>query len=1478
MPKRRANELFDVDELPSTKRWRPWRSRDDESQQIEESQANDNLTVSAQPQNAEPAGKIQPYYFDNVTIKSEIIPVFDPEKSDIFAHQWVSKIEQLSTIYNWSDAAKCYYMQSRLGGMARQWHSSLKNYDLSWSDWKQELLKAFPCNVDYAEALREMLTRKKHINESMAQYYYQKIAMLSKLDISGDKAVACVIDGLPIYLKAPARAGNYKTVTDLYSNFLAIMEDTKPKLTPMRFRNDAPKTTNDPPPSSSQSKDSRRGPVCFLCNDIGHTVRRCPKNQNRPTCTHCGKVGHVIEKCYFKLGKLEENRTNPTTSINYITSEVNNTYFMNVDINGTNVIAYFDSGAKINVASPEIARKLNLSLSPCDLAIGSFGGGHTKAKGAQEVDIIVNNIHFRTTLVITDWSLPGVQLILGQPIINDPRINFMVNGTTLRIENATENITPVTQLPEILLIEDIDTSECRIKVYCSETTVVPPRSTAAINVNLEDSKVDYDVFVECRSCCHEVRDYSIPSTLLSGSTGIINVRNNSHLPLLLEKGDLLARGDRCFEGNSEQNQRDLTLTDSSKDNILLINSENIRCDLEDPDIKLKLKSLLEEYADCFSSSTKELGCTDKIKMEIKLTSEKPVCYRPYRMSMPEKAIVRDKIQDLLENNIIRESNSPYSSPIILVKKKNGDYRLCVDFRKLNNVTVKDKYPLPIIEEQVEKLGGKQIFTSLDMSQGFYQIPLQKESIAKTGFITPEGHYEFLRMPFGLANSPSVYQRLMDKILGPLRFDNVLPYMDDLLIASNNEDEALNTLRTVLDIIRDAKLTLNLDKCRFLQKEIQYLGYDISSNGIRPGQKKIDAVTKFKEPSNVHELRMFLGLTSYFRKFVRSYAIIAHDLYKLLKKNEPWVWSQSHQDAFNTLKKILTTRPVLALYDHTAETEVHTDASSKGLAGILLQRSNNQMRPVAYFSRKTSREESVYHSYELEALAVVESLKRFRIYLAGIEFKVVTDCSAVRETFEKRDLLPRIARWWLSIQEYNFNVIHRPGSTHKHVDALSRTPLDEPNKSEVLVLDLLDWVVCIQNQDSKLQVIRDKLENHVNDPDVQNNYVLKDNKVYRKCTNNQLRLVVPKYSRWNIMRRYHDDIGHPGLKRCETLIKESLWFPKMTRFVRKYVNSCLDCAYKRGQYGKLEGQLHPIEKITEPLHTLHIDHAGPFCKSRKGSSYLFVVVDSFTKFVWAKACRTTKTAEVIEKLNEIFCMFGYPKRIISDSGTAFTSKTFKEFCVKNQIKHVKNAVASPRSNGQVERFNRTLIEAINKSTKEERDWDICLGKVTWGINNTINSTTGFTAYKLMFQASRSLLQGIVENTMETEQTARDNYDQAKRNIENKAVAMKKRFDSKRRKPTQYQVKDLVLWNKSEAATKDVRRKLKEKYSGPYKITKCLGNDRYIITALKGLKGYKKFSAVVASDVLRRFVNDTDSESDSNDSSVDSTEELIDLLEG
>lgn len=580
------------------------------------------------------------------------------------------------------------------------------------------------------------------------------------------------------------------------------------------------------------------------------------------------------------------------------------------------------------------------------------------------------------------------------------------------------------------------------------------------------------------------------------------------------------------------------------------------------------------------------------------------------------------------------------------------------------------------------------------------------------------------------------------------------------------------------------------------------------------------------------------------------------------------------NSFNKIKELLTTRPLLSIFDSNLITELHTDASSKGIAGILMQHHINGLKPTMYFSRATTREESVYHSYELETLAVIESIKRFRVYLVGIHFKIVTDCSAVRSTFNKKDLLPRIARWWLSIQDYDFEVEHRPGNKMSHVDALSRNTASCAI-AEIMVIQTDDWLYCVQSQDEDITSIRNRLKQNNCCPELRNTYSVKNDRLYRQTVDGKYKLVIPKYCRFSLLRKFHDDIGHIGLEKCDKLVKSQFWFRGMTRFIRKYVNACMDCAYKRGQYGKKEGFLFPIRKPTEPLHTWHVDHLGPFIRS-SGFSYILMVVDSFSKYLFARPTRTTNSKEAVHALSDLFSMFGVPKRIISDCGKAFKSKNFRDFCLKFKTKHILNTVASPRSNGQVERYNRTLLNCINTSIESELEWYEKLPQIILGINNTINASTGLTPHKLMFGFDKSILGDLGENSIDDINRDRDRQIASSR-MDKQSQAMEKYFNRKRKESTKYSIGELVLWSGSNKDAKESNRKTGTRFGGPYKITKTIGNDRYEIVALKGMKGYKRYRVTVSAEQLRPFSGGVIEDSES-DSEATSTEELIDLLEG
>lgn len=383
--------------------------------------------------------------------------------------------------------------------------------------------------------------------------------------------------------------------------------------------------------------------------------------------------------------------------------------------------------------------------------------------------------------------------------------------------------------------------------------------------------------------------------------------------------------------------------------------------------------------------------------------------RPYRLSPTERDVVRSKINELLNANIIKPSCSPYASPIILVRKKDGSDRICVDYRELNSNTVPDKYPLPLISDQINRLHGAHYFTSLDMASGFHQIPVNLDSIEKTAFVTPEGQYEYLTMPFGLINAPSVYQRAIDIALGDLRNTIAIVYIDDVLIPSNSISEGLERFETVVDALVRAGFSFNFKKCSFLKLEVQYLGYLIRGGVNSPIPRT---------PTQAQ----FLGLSSYFRQFIKNFSKIAIPLYHLTTISAKTIkWLPVHENARQKLISLLSTEPVLTIFDPVLPIELYTDASSEGYGAVLLQKKDCKLHPVSYYSKRTTEVESRYHSYELETLAVVNAIKNYRHFLHGKHFTVLTDCNSLKASRNKVDLTPRVHRWWAFLQSFDFEI-------------------------------------------------------------------------------------------------------------------------------------------------------------------------------------------------------------------------------------------------------------------------------------------------------------------------------------------------------------------------------------------------------------------------------------------------------------------------
>lgn len=1395
---------------------------------------------------------------------TNVLPEFDPTCKDQTILTWLTKVEECAEIYGWNEREVIHFALPKLTGIAKTWYQGLDTVLYSWSEWKRKLIESFPCKDDYAELLMEMLAKRVRYGESLEHYYYSKINLINRCGIKGGKAVDCLVHGIEDRaIRVGAQAAQFKEPEDV----LKYLKTVKPG----HSRETAEKSKSERKGQSNTNKfkppDLSNKIKCHNCNEDGHKSFKCSKSPSK--CTFCGREGHLDLYCRTKQNNNanENKQALETKQVKQValldnTENSNEKYLIEIEVKGKPLIAYVDLGSQCTLVKESIAKELGLNYNSDKLPIlRGIGGYHVQPLGEAQVDMSVQGIEENVGILVVDDSIIKYPVLLGHTFTEKPNIT-------------------ITKTPNQIIFEKLLDSKVFLMAY--EDTNLEPNELVAVTVR-SPTKCQGTIFVNgsVRGQINK-EHYLLPGGYtLENGLGKVLVHNLSSNVLTLRKGSLITRAvpvspvTRSFD----------VLPVSFDDNLV---KESVHCGEQiSANQKNGLLELLAKYSDCFSSGLKDLGFTTMGEMKIELENSDPVVYRPYRLSYGERSQVREMVQEMLDTGIVRESSSPYASPIVLVKKKTGEKRLCVDYRALNRRTKKDHYPLPLIEDQLDRLSGNTLFVSLDLASGYYQIPIEEKSQDKTAFVTPDGQFEFTRMPFGLVNAPSVFQRTINKILSDAKSKYALVYMDDVLVPARSFEEGMSRLEEVLTLLKKGGLTLKLAKCKFFYDSIDFLGFQIGAGGIQPGIRKTDAISKFPVPKTQHELRQFLGLASFFRRFVRGFAIMAGPLTDLLRKDAEWTWGAQQDESFQKLKSVLTTRPVLALYDPKRETQVHTDASKHGVAGILLQKGDDGLlKPVSFFSRKTTPDEQKYHSFELETLAVVSALNRFRVYLIGMPFKVLTDCNALRTTLTKKDLIPRIARWWVQLQEFDCEIEYRPGTRMQHVDALSRNPVEEAVE-EHHVLDVLnvgteDWIATVQSSDSEVVRIKEILTDpdSVKVMDILKNYKLKNGKVYRIMGegDNDIRWLVPKGVRWQIAKMNHDDVGHFSFEKTLTRIKQAYWFPKMRKFIKKYVGSCLECAYHKGISGKQEGELHPIPKVGIPFHTIHADHLGPFIKSKRGNCYLLVIIDGFTKYINITPVRNTKSNTSIKVFQEHISYFGAPTRIITDQGTSFTSNSFRKFTKSTGIKHILNAVATPRANGQVERFNRTILDALSAKThgKDDRSWDDYVPDIQIGLNTTIHKTTGKSPSELLFgfkinSGSENVLAEIIDDTRDASSSNLEQIrEQASERIIEQQRRDKYRFDSKRKSKHTYAVGDLVSVNR-EVPSDGRSKKLVNKYQGPYRITKLLPNDRFAIedTPLTRKPGRPLYDAIVAIDKLKPwlvFNKNYDSSENSDDNAI------------
>jgi len=789
------------------------------------------------------------------------------------------------------------------------------------------------------------------------------------------------------------------------------------------------------------------------------------------------------------------------------------------------------------------------------------------------------------------------------------------------------------------------------------------------------------------------------------------------------------------------------------------------CPLQDHDME-QLLHLLTEFHDIFSIEDGERGETDWVKMSIDTGKATPVRQQPRRVPFAARSEIARQLKLMQDNGVIQPSNSPWASPIVLVRKKDGTMRFCIDYRKLNMVTKADKYPLPRIDDLLDQLGKAQYFSTLDLAAGYWQIRVDEDSQEKTAFTTQQGLYEFRVMPFGLTNAPAVFQRLMQTVIGGLNPpdgpDFVCVYIDDLLVFSNSLEDHLQHLHMVMDRLRQAKLKLKPAKCHFVRQSVEFLGHVITPLGLQPNPRQTAAVQEFPVPQSLHQLRQFLGLTSYYRRFIKQYAKMAAPLYRLTKKDSKWVWDEWCQQAFKSLKQKLVQSPVLMYPDFEKKFVLETDASLSGLGAVLSQTKDSFLHAVSFASRSLSSPEKNYSITELETLAVVWAVQHYRAYLYGHEVEIITDHSAVKSILEAPSLSGKHARWWLKVFGSgikNIEIKYRPGSANVKADSLSRNPVSHPegedlevqvsqigSDPETLISDLLGMSPATimtstsgfsaeQQKDSTLKEIYDYIQQSSLPDDKRMakkisaqavNFAVLDGILYLIDSKQQgrKRAAVPHHLQKQILMEYHGGImaGHFSGDRLYKLVSRHWWWEKLYRDAIEYCRNCPECAVVSGMGRVNKPPLHPIP-VCRPFQVWGVD-VMELPTTARHNRYVIVFQDLFTKWPLVFAVPDQKAVRIAKLLaEELIPMFGCPESLLSDRGTNLLATVMQDVCKLMGITKLNTTAYHPQCDGLVERMNRTLKAMLRKhSAKFGKQWDTYLPGVLWAYRNMPHEST------------------------------------------------------------------------------------------------------------------------------------------------------------
>lgn len=876
-----------------------------------------------------------------------------------------------------------------------------------------------------------------------------------------------------------------------------------------------------------------------------------------------------------------------------------------------------------------------------------------------------------------------------------------------------------------------------------------------------------------------------PGVMITNSVGkvlpnnevAVMIVNNTNKTFTLKKGCVIAKVSKIDECHISAVDKEVKQV--SGDN----SDENEWKDVDvDPQYRDEIIKLLEKNKDLFAQKDSDLSQTDTVTMKIDTGDHSPIKLRPYKTQLNNRKVIDAAVDEMLDAKIISRSRSSWSAPVVIVDKKDGSKRFCVDFRAINKITKPNSYPLPLIDEILALLGKAKYFTSLDLKSGYWQIKMDPDDREKTAFACHKGLFEFNVMPFGLCNAPSIFQELMARVLENLDAFSIA-YLDDILIYSETLEEHLKHLQAVFDRLREHKLKLKLKKCGFLKEETGYLGFIINKDGIRPDPNKVAVIKSLATPTCVKEVRSFIGMCSYYRRFVPKFSEIAEPLIALTRKYSKFKWDSKCQIAFDKLKTLLSEVPELGYPDTNKPYVLHCDASDLCIGALLTQQvsvdGKLQDKPIYYLSHKLSDTQRKWPVIEKECYAIHFALQKLDHYLHNAEFTIKTDHKPLKYMLDSPMQNRKIQMWSLALQGYNCKIEYVAGDTNVSADLLSRLPakvlqdtdskIEEPDVNdkafEISALNSnrfnpKDYARCHvdlrdnlekpvleteldmieeQDKDEAIAELKVGLTNDKVSPALAKRYLISDNVLYfisDADSNPTLRLYVPKQLQSLVLKQYHDSNGHMGVDKTHQTAKQRYFWPNMYKEIHQYVNKCAVC-----QTRNLQAIKPPVQETDIPPYAfakVSMDISGPYPVSLSGNKYILSFVDWYSG--WPECFAVPdKCADTIAQIliDDIFPRYGQVLEIVTDNGSEQVNRVVRETLAALNIHHVTTSFYHPQSNAKVERFHRTLHDVLAKKIGNDNvsgdfdSWDIYLQQTVAAIRFNVSDATGFSPFFLLY---------------------------------------------------------------------------------------------------------------------------------------------------